>query len=248
VFKKKIRYLLIIISIICVCKDSLALSGKDITEKISEWLLLEGVAGEPIFSKTSIYKDCSSNFQITKVFKTYKTVKISCLDENGIKLIVRVNLKKSEQKLEQIKGHKYIKKRLVSKLKKKKIKIYKSIRLKRALEKNSVIKPGDIDLIISTKLSENSFFIGKIDLVGRKLKKNLKMGQLLHPRHLYEKFEIQIGDYLSIVSYVGSVAVTVSGEAVDAGNLGDLIKVKNLRSGNVIKGYVNKNKKIRVFR
>ena len=74
------------------------------------------------------------------------------------------------------------------------------------------------------------------------------MGQLLHPRHLYEKFDIQIGDTLSIVSYVGAVAVTVSGEAVDAGNLGDLIKVKNLRSGNVIKGYVNKNKKIRVFR
>ena len=171
VFKKKVRYLLIIIATTCFCKESFALSGKDITEK-----------------------------------------------------------------------------KLVSKLKKKKIKTYKSIRLIRALEKNSVIKPGDIDLIISTKSSENSFFIGKKDLLGRKLKKNLKMGQLLHPRHLYEKFEIETGDFLSIVSNIGNASVTVSGEAQNSGNLGDLISVKNLRSGKIVKGYIKKNKIIKVFR
>ena len=88
----------------------------------------------------------------------------------------------------------------------------------------------------------------KEDLVGRKLKKNLKVDQLLHPRHLYEKFEVNIGDFLSIVSQMGNASVAVAGEAKDSGNLGDIIKVKNLRSGKVIKGYVNKNKIIRVFR
>ena len=74
------------------------------------------------------------------------------------------------------------------------------------------------------------------------------MGQLLHPRHLYEKFDIQNGDYLSIVSTIGAATVAVSGKALGSGNLGDLIKVKNLRSGNVIKGYVKKNKIIKVYR
>ena len=74
------------------------------------------------------------------------------------------------------------------------------------------------------------------------------MGQLLHPRHLYEKFDIQSGDYLSIVSSVGTASVVVSGKALDSGNLGDLIKVQNLRSGSVIKGYVKKNKIIKVYR
>ena len=238
------RYFLIFIFLTFVSKISFALSGKDISEKISEWLLLEGVSGKPIFSKTSVYKDCPSDFEITKAFENYKAIKIRCLDENGFRLIVRINLKKSEKK--NNKGS--LKKRVTSKVKPKKIKRYKSIKLKRALEKNKVIELNDIDLIISSKSSDNSFFNSKKELLGRKLKKNLKMGQLLHPRHLYEKFDVQIGDSLSIVSYIGKVAVTVSGEAVDAGNLGDLIKVKNLRSGNVIKGYVNKNKKIRVFR
>ena len=60
--------------------------------------MLEGISGDPIFSKKSVYKDCLSKFQITKVFKSYKTVKIRCLDENGLNLIVRINLKKTIKK------------------------------------------------------------------------------------------------------------------------------------------------------
>ena len=96
--KNFLRYSLIILAVTFLSKESFALNGKDISEEISEWLLLEGVSGDPIFSKKSIYKDCLSKFQITKVFKSYKTVKIRCLDENGLNLIVRVNLKKTIKK------------------------------------------------------------------------------------------------------------------------------------------------------
>jgi flagella basal body P-ring formation protein FlgA len=74
------------------------------------------------------------------------------------------------------------------------------------------------------------------------------MDQLLHPRHLYETFEIKNGDVLSIVSNIGNASITVSGEAQQSGNLGDLIRVKNIRSGKIIKGYIKKNKIIKVFR
>jgi len=56
------------------------------------------------------------------------------------------------------------------------------------------------------------------------------------------------GDIISIISNFGNVSVTVSGEAQDSGNLGDLIKVKNLKSGKIIKGYIKKDKKIKIFR
>jgi flagella basal body P-ring formation protein FlgA len=137
---------------------------------------------------------------------------------------------------------------LISSKELKKNKNFHTVKLKRSLEKNDIIKIEDLDLIITSKPSEKSFFNNKEDLVGRKLKKNLKVDQLLHPRHLYEKFEVNIGDFLSIVSQMGNASVAVAGEAKDSGNLGDIIKVKNLRSGKVIKGYVNKNKIIRVFR
>ena len=68
------------------------------------------------------------------------------------------------------------------------------------------------------------------------------MGQILHPRHLFEKFDINNGDIISIVSNVGNASVIVSGEAQDPGNLNDLIKVKNLKSGKIVKGYIKKIK------
>ena len=42
--------------------------------------------------------------------------------------------------------------------------------------------------------------------------------------------------------------ILTSGEAKDSGNFGDLIKVKNLKSGKIVKGYVKKNKIIKIFR
>ena len=226
------KFFLIFLSMLFVSKQAIALSGEDISKKISEWLITENVSGEPIFSKKSIYKDCSNDLKMTRPFNNYKTIKVSCPDQNGFEVLVRIKTKKI----------------LPIKNNFKNTKKFKSIKLKRAIEKNDVIELSDLDLVISNKSSNNSFYNNKKDLVGRKIKQNLKMGQLLHPRHLYEKFDIQSGDYLSIVSSVGTASVAVSGKALDSGNLGDLIKVQNLRSGNVIKGYVKKNKIIKVYR
>ncbi len=234
--KITLKYLSIIFCIIFISQNCLAITGKDISNRISEWLLLEGVEGKPIFSKTKRYKDCKSDYKISKTFNNYKTVKVKCPDTDGLVLFVRVNLKKS------------IIKKSISNSKSLKRKEFILVKLNKSLEKHSVLEFEDLEIITSSKTSQKSFFNNKEDLVGRKLKKNLKMGQLLHPRHLYEKFEIKSGDFLSIVSNIGNASVTVSGEAQDSGNLGDLIKVKNLRSGKIIKGYIKKNKIIKVFR
>lgn len=226
------KFSLIFLSILFVSNQAIALSGEDISKKISEWLITENVSGKPIFSKKSIYKDCSNDLKMTRPFQNYKTIKVSCPDQNGFEVLVRIKTKKILPIKTNIKNTKK----------------FKSIKLKRALEKNDVIELSDLELVLSKKSSNNSFYNNKKDLVGRKIKQNLKMGQLLHPRHLYEKFDIQSGDYLSIVSSVGAASVAVSGKALDSGNLGDLIKVQNLRSGSVIKGYVKKNKIIKVYR
>ena len=126
--------------------------------------------------------------------------------------------------------------------------MFQVISLNKTLEKNSVLTINDLETLSLNNLGKSSFFNDKNMLIGRKIKKNLKMGQILHPRHVFENFEIESGDALSIVSSVGKAYVIVGGEAQNAGNLGDLIRVKNLRSGKIVKGYIKKNKIIRVFR
>ena len=249
--KKLFYYVLTILIISTISKQTIAITGKEVSEKISTWLLTQGIEGKPLFSKTIVFKDCGSDIQINKAYNNYKTLNVKCLEKNGFNLFVRIKLNKP---VKDTKKNKIISKatnrntKMISRKELKKNKTFHTVKLKRSLEKNDIIKIEDLDLIITSKPSEKSFFNNKEDLVGRKVKKNLKVDQLLHPRHLYERFEVNIGDFLSIVSQMGNASVAVAGEAEDSGNLGDIIKVKNLRSGKVVKGYVNKNKIIRVFR
>ena len=249
---KKLFYCVLTILIISTTsKQTIAITGIEVSEKISTWLLTQGIEGKPLFSKTIVFKDCGSDIQINKAYNNYKTLNVKCLEKNGFNLFVRIKLNKP---VKDTKKNKIISKatnrntKMISRKELKKNKNFHTVKLKRSLEKNDIIKIEDLDLIITSKPSKKFFFNNKEDLVGRKVKKNLKVDQLLHPRHLYERFEVNIGDFLSIVSQMGNASVAVAGEAEDSGNLGDIIKVKNLRSGKVVKGYVNKNKIIRVFR
>ena len=249
-FKITFKYFLTVLTITLLSKPTIALTGKDISEIVSDWLVSEGVNGKPVFSNSSVYKDCNKSLEIKKIYNNYKTVKVNCSDKKGYQLLIRVQIpnKKNKGKTSKdtiVKPKKIYKNKIV---KIKKNRTYKVLRLKQSLEKNDIISLDDIELVEVSNSSQKSFFSYKKEIVGRKLKKNLKMGQLLHPRHLYEKYEVNNGDVISIVSNIGNASVTVSGEAQGSGNLGDLIKVKNLRSGKTIKGYIKKDKIIRVFR
>ena len=242
------KYIFLIISIFFINKPSLAITGEEISAKVSQWLIKEGIKGTPIFSKNTFYKDCNDEIEIKKVFQNYKTIKVNCLDKNGFKLIMRTQTLKNDENKKITKPKMVTKASIKNKIPKKKNKLLKIIKLKKSVEKNDILELDDIETVLVEKKHQTSFFYTKQELVGRKLKTNLKMGQKLHPRHLFERFDINNGDVISIVSNLGNVSVTVSGEAQDSGNLGDLIKVKNLKSGKIIKGYIKKDKKIKIFR
>ena len=243
-----IKNFLLVILIFLINKQATAITGEEISAKVSQWLIKEGIKGTPVFSKNTIYKDCNDEIEIKKVFQNYKTIKVNCLDKNGFKLIMRVQTLKNDENKKITKPKMMTKASIKNRISKKKNKLLKIIKLKKSVEKNDILELDDIETVLVEKKHQTSFFSNKKELVGRKLKTNLKMGQILHPRHLFESFDINNGDIISIVSNLGNVSVTVSGEAQDSGNLGDLIKVKNLKSGKVIKGYVNKDKKIKIFR
>jgi len=231
-----------------------ALSGKEISTQVSNWLSSKGVLGQPIFSGNRIYKDCDQKLQISKYLNSFKTVKVNCPNNDALDLFIRIKLDKEIKTNSRLKSKKiedknqFKNKTKVYKKENKVIKKYKVFKMNRGLEKNSVLQDDDIKVAFSSKSSQTSFFKSKNELIGRKLNKNLKMDQILHPRHLIEKFDVNNGDQVSIVSITKSVSVVTLGEALNSGNLDDLIRVKNVRSGKVIKGYIKKNKIIRVFR
>ena len=58
------KLIIVILGVFSLSKPSTAITGKEISDKVSKWLLTEGVTGKPIFSNTRIYKDCKNDIQI----------------------------------------------------------------------------------------------------------------------------------------------------------------------------------------
>ena len=209
--------------------NSLALSGYEINKKLKAWLLTKDIISNPTFSKNKIYKSCKKDIEFEKVFKDFSLVKVFCPDLEGWKIYLKSNAVKTDKKHSD-KSHKN----------------NKIIRLKYSHEKGDVITANSLE--IDFHKYNNSFFSNPRELFGRKLKQNLKKGQIIKPRHLYKKFEINEGDPVIITSNIGSILVSSAGIAKKSGNLGDLLEVQNLRSGKIIKGYLKKNKIIQVNR
>ena len=251
-YKILLRFLLSSIFFIICSSNSMSMTGKEISDHLSQWLINKGIEGQPIFSKHKKFKNCKGKIKVNKIFEDYNTLRIICPDAGGFNLAIRVVLKeasnKASNKAQKINTPKKVYKKKKYKIKSQTKKMFQVISLNKTLEKNSVLTINDLETLSLNNLGKSSFFNDKNMLIGRKIKKNLKMGQILHPRHVFENFEIESGDALSIVSSVGKAYVIVGGEAQNAGNLGDLIRVKNLRSGKIVKGYIKKNKIIRVFR
>ncbi len=224
---KYFKIKLFILFIILLPKSLYALSGYEINNNIKKWLETEDIKSNPQFSPKKKLPDCKQNISYEKYNNSYKLIKVSCESKNSWTIFVKTN---------------------ANTLKQKKLKVSKKneiLVLNKSIEKGNYIKKGDLTFIKSPK--KNVFYNNKQELIGRKVKLNLKKGQYIQPRHLFAKYSVNEGDPVIIVSKFKNAEVSTGGIAIKSGNIGDLLEVKNTRSGKVIKGILQKNKKINVF-
>ena len=218
---------LFILFMIFFPKSLYALSGKEINNHIKKWLESVDIRSNPQFSPKKKLPDCKKNISYEKYNDSYKLIKVSCESKNSWTIFVKTN---------------------ANTLKQKKLKVSKTneiLVLNKSIEKGNYIKKTDLTFIKSQK--KNIFYNSKVELIGRKVKQNLKKGQYIQPRHLFAKYSVNEGDPVVIVSKFKNAEVSTGGIAIKSGNIGDFLEVKNTRSGKVIKGILQKNKKINVF-
>ena len=208
-------------------KPLYALSGKEINSYIKKWLESEGIKSNPQFSPKKKLTDCNQKISYEKYYDDFKLIKVSCEDKNSWTIFVKTNANYKKQK------------RLKSS------KSNQILVLSKSIEKGEYIRENDLIFINSPR--KNVFYNFKEELIGRKVKQNLRKGQFIQPRHLFSKYYVNEGDPVVIVSKLKNMEVSTGGIAMKSGNIGDLLEVKNERSGKVIKGILKKNKKINIF-
>jgi len=82
------------------------------------------------------------------------------------------------------------------------------------------------------------------NVIGRKAKFNLARGATLKIRQLEINYAVEKGNYVLLTSSNENVSVTVGAIALEQGQIGDIVRVRNERSGTVLNVLVTGEKKV----
>jgi len=82
------------------------------------------------------------------------------------------------------------------------------------------------------------------EIIGRKAKFNLARGAVIKTRQLEIVYPVEKGKAVLVVADNSRLSITVNAIALEAGQLGDMIKVKNSTSGKILNAIVTGEKKV----
>ena len=82
------------------------------------------------------------------------------------------------------------------------------------------------------------------DVLGRKVRSNIAAGTILKARHLDTVYSVNKNDGVLVVAGNKAITITTSAIALENGQVGDMIPVKNLKSEKIFKVIITGKKKV----
>ena len=214
-------------------------SGKEIKKLAREWLQSRNI-GENISLLSEIkYPNCDK-VEFTNISNNFSLIKAQCFSPNNWSLILRNKI--NNNKIVKLEKKDTSRNSLKSTYKE--IEIYV---LNKQLEKNETIK----NLDVTKKKIRKTFKIeglitNKEDLLGKITKVRIKENRPIYHRNLKKKWLIEKNSKVIVENNIGPITIKVDGIAMENGDYSDKIKVKNLRSNEILVGFVVNKKKITI--
>ena len=82
------------------------------------------------------------------------------------------------------------------------------------------------------------------EVLGRKAKSNIAAGTILKARHLDTVYSVDKNDNVLVIAANKSITITTSAIALENGQVGDMIPVKNIKSEKIFKVIITGKKKV----
>jgi flagella basal body P-ring formation protein FlgA len=215
------------------------LSGAMIKAEIQSSLALLGIAADPAINQDRQFLPCAADLTVEPMFGSYKTVRVSCSDEDGFSIAVRTQIQ-SESSI-SILGDDA---KTASQLSNNGAKI---VKLSRSLRRGEVITLDDLVLVSNPDHRLVGYFERLDDVIGRKANRALSVNQAVRNRHLEMDWLVEKDQTVTIETQIGGVTVAGSGLALDNAQMGDLLKVLNQSSKIVVEGRVVSEKKVKII-
>jgi flagella basal body P-ring formation protein FlgA len=106
------------------------------------------------------------------------------------------------------------------------------------LPKGTTLQASDLILADVAGLGSDTVYSDPVLLIGRVLKTNLAAGKSLQPRHLAPDYLVRKDGPVAITAQSGGIAVGMAGLALEDGEAGDVVLVRNLSSNREMRAVV----------
>ena len=240
------RYVALIIAFLCFTTPTkliaeTGLSGKSIKATIQNTLNLYNISASPIINEKKLFPKCEDNLIIKPLQEDWKTISVKCDGKTTWKIIVRNKFSASPEagKKNSTTNSNFNKKR-------QELKEVTVGAIKRSIRRGDVIMPTDVIEIDIPLNKATDIFPNYADLIGRRAKTTIKALTPVFSRQLETNFMIEEDMQVTIIHHGKHISVKMEGVALENGQYGDWINVKNTKSGRIILAKVVAEKKVTI--
>ena len=239
------RYIILIITFLTLLNPSKLtaenkIPGNIIKKAVENTLALNNVNATPVINEKKLFPKCAHGLNVSPMHQNWKTVSVECDGTFPWKIIIR-NKFSSTQNVSNLN-----KKSQANILEKRTIKEVKVAAIKRSIRRGDVITPTDVIEISIPENKATDIFPNFKDLIGRRAKTTIKALTPVYSRQLETNFMIEEDMQVEIIHHSTHISVQMEGIALENGQFGDWIKVKNIKSGRIILAKVVAEKKVNV--
>ena len=205
------------------------ITGFDIKAQAKSVVTSSGTSLDLMVSDKRTFFKCGEQLSFSpRMENDWSTVQVNCGSENWSTVLRNNRTFQIEDELEQP---------------------FDSLKSKTVVVKKNITK-GEVitedHLTFSFQISDDlpGGFTTMSEIIGRKAKFNLARGAVIKTRQLEIVYPVEKGKAVLVVANNSRLSITVNAIALEAGQLGDMIKVKNSTSGRILNAIVTGEKKV----
>lgn len=206
-------------------------TGQEVQSAIIERLAREGEVAAPNVMPEKQFYACDAALEVEPAFGGWRSVTVRCPSPVEWSISVRAQVKGAIPHVPQSsQGY-----------------TTHAVFLRRPLRSGDRIQASDLEVRPIDPLTVSSVYVLVDDVVGRVLTQSLTPRIPISPRHLEREWAVRVDDVVTLQIVRGGIEIETSGIALEPGQIGDIIRLRNISSGAEVTGQVSPERKIHVL-
>lgn len=215
-------------SVFCSMAEE-TIRGDDIISLVESWSEENGENLTVEINSRRLYPNCSTSLKVEPRYSgDFNTLKVTCDDpENPWKINVRAQKNLSVRDISSNKDT--------------------IIVASTSIPRGKIIQIDDLTTQTGLKGTAGQHFANVEDVIGSRTRRPINAGQVVKPQYLERIWLIEKDQTVILVTQSHRIKVEALGKALEDGNIGDRIRVENIKSGDKLLGLVKSRKKIEII-